>query len=331
MRQSARKSLQNFGWAPIHSTLRAQQLSPKVTWPKGCSKSQRQQKSCKKYRDGSECERERKKLCLAARRCHSTTLRVIQVILCDPNGQKVGREVRTASAAPCSCTSVAAHFRPAVINLCQRCRAVVNLSGHGFCCRSHSRAVPLPFPFTTFACHFVAATAAGPRGVCAICTHALRIRPVLDNFFICIFFLRFLSFSLSLFSLIEKCHIVRKSTLNRDGAHPPLIAHYNIPISCTSIGQLHLHLSHIPMDNYIICKHSPRPTPNMLKPHNSSSCFSECPQFIVYYYLPFVCCYFSFCFYCYYSLFFCWRCKINYLACALIVRAIKQTRHNAVN
>lgn len=137
--------------------------------------------------------------------------------------------------------------------------------------------------------------------------------------------------SLSRFSLIEKCHIVRKSTLNRDGAHPPLIAHYNIPISCTSIGQLHLHLSHIPMDNYIICKHSPRPTPNMLKPHNSSSCFSECPQFIVYYYLPFVCCCFSFCFYCYYSLFFCWRCKINYLACALIVRAIKQTRHNAVN
>lgn len=144
----------------------------------------------------------RKKLCLAARRCHSTTLRVIQVILCDPNGQKVGREVRTASAArllpaPCCCTPVAAHFRPAVINLCQRCRAVVNVSGHGFCCRSHSRAELLPFPFTTFACHFVAVTAAGPRSVCAICTHALRIRPVLDNFFICIF-LRFLPFSLSL-------------------------------------------------------------------------------------------------------------------------------------
>lgn len=71
-----------------------------------------------------------------AQRCRSTILRVIQVILCDPNGQKVGTgssQYHTRISPPLSCTAVAAHFRPAVINLCQlRCRQPF---GRGFCCR----------------------------------------------------------------------------------------------------------------------------------------------------------------------------------------------------
>lgn len=122
-----------------------------------------------------------------AQRCRSTTLRVIQVILCDPNGQKVARRSSRYHTRifpfPCHalrCTAVAAHCRPAVINLCQlRCRQPF---GRGFCCRCAVALVSFYDFCMSLCCCNRSGTTQRMRTVHSCITHTPRARQFLYLF-----------------------------------------------------------------------------------------------------------------------------------------------------